>query len=86
MEEIDMESTISHLFRKRVMATLDKGAQPVVKAMDKVPSEAYLAVGIACCCAATSLALAGKTKAAIVCATWAPMTLLIGIFIKHKFD
>ncbi len=81
-----MESTISHLFRKRVMPTLDKGTKPVVKAMHKVPSEAYLAAGVACCCAATSLALAGKTKAAIICATWAPVTLLVGIYIKHKFE
>jgi hypothetical protein len=81
-----MQSTISRLYRTRVAPTLDKTTKPVMNALEKIPSEAYVATGVACCCAATALALSGKTKAAIVCATWAPMTLLVGLYLKHRFE
>jgi hypothetical protein len=81
-----MDTSVTHLFRKRALPALETGTKTVARSLSKVPSEAYLAFGLACCGAATGLALSGKTKAAIVLTAWAPTALLVGMYARHKME
>jgi hypothetical protein len=83
-----METSISNLFRTRPIPSLEghNRKHPVARAMKKIPNEAYLGFAVACCGAATGLALTGKTKAAIVLCAWAPTAILAGLYARHKLE
>lgn len=82
-----METSISNLFRTRPIPSLEGDKRhAIARAMKKVPSEAYLGLAVACCGAATGLALTGKTKAALIVCAWAPTAILTGLYLRHKLE
>ena len=67
---------------KSGMNGVNKLASKTERAVAKVPPGVYMAFGLDCCIAASVLYILGQRKAAHAVATWAPVSMMLGIYRK----
>ena len=87
-EETTMQTTFKRATQtlsdaaKSGMNGVNKLASKTERAVAKVPPGVYMAFGLDCCIAASVLYILGQRKAAHAVATWAPVSMMLGIYSK----